>query len=142
MHRRLLVGGAAIAVGMLLLFAPVVPSNAVTYTGPSTVPPVNHWVLSDPSGMYTGIYLGNGTYSMNLTSYQKLLHDPYTGAPQSNEKVEGDAVFIFAPPSDTVSAPPHGAIAQLALAANDLESVTCLLFGHGAMLANGNYLWR
>lgn len=142
MRRRLLIGCVAAAAGMLLLFAPVVPSQAVTYTGPSTVPPVNHWVLSDPSGTYTGIYLGNGTYSMNLTSYHKLLHDPYTVTPQSNVKVEGDTVYIFIPPSDTVSAPPHGAIAQLAPSSNDLESVSCLLFGHGGMLANGNYLWR
>jgi hypothetical protein len=142
MRRRLLVGCAAVAAGMLLLFAPVVPSNAVSYTGPSTVPPVNHWVLSDPSGTYTGIYLGNGTYSMNLTSYQKLLHDPYTVAPQSNVKVEGNTVYIFVPPSDTVSAPPHGAIAQIGPTTNDLESVTCLLFGHGAMLTNGNYFLR
>ena len=142
MRRRLLLGRAAVAAGMLLLFAPVVPFNAVSSTGPSTVPPVNHWVLSDPSGTYTGIYLGYGTYSMNLTSYQKLLHDPHTVAPQSNVKVEGNAVYIFAPPSDTVSAPHHGAIAQIAPATNDLESVTCLLFGHGAMLSNGNYFWR
>ena len=142
MHRRLLAGCAAVAAGTLLLFAPMVPTNAVSYTGPSTVPPVNHWVLSDPSGTYTGIYLGNGTYSMNLTSYQKLLHDPYTVAPQSNVKVEGNTVYIFAPPSDTVSAPPHGSIAQIAPATNDLESVTCLLFGYGAMLTNGNYFWR
>ena len=135
-------GCAAVAAGMVLLLAPVVPSKAVSYTGPSTVPPVNHWVLSDPSGTYTGIYLGNGTYSMNLTSYQKLLHDPYTGVPQSNVKVEGNMVYIFVPPSDTVSAPPHGAIAQIAPTTTDLESVTCLLFGHGAMLTNGNYLWR
>ena len=141
MRRRLLVGCAVVAAGMLLLFAPVVPSNAVSYAGPSTVPPVNHWVLSDPSGTYTGIYLGNGTYSMNLTSYQKLLRDPYTGT-QSNVKVEGNTVYIFVPPSGTVSALPHGAIAQIAPTTNDLESVTCLLFGHGAMLTNGNYFWR
>ena len=135
-------GCAAVAAGTLLLFAPMVPTTAVSYTGPSTVPPVNHWVLSDPSGTYTGIYLGNGTYSMNLTSYQKLLHDPYTVAPQSNVKVEGNTVYIFAPPSDTVSAPPHGTIAQIAPATNNLESVTLVLFGHGAMLTNGNYFWR
>jgi hypothetical protein len=142
MRRRLLVGCTAVAVGVLMLFAPVVPSNALSYAGPSMVPPVNHWVLRDPTGTYTGSYLGNGTYSMNLTAYEKLLHDPYTGTPQSNVKVEGTTVYIYVPPSNTVSGPTHGTIDPPVPASNDLESVTWLLLGHGAMLADGNYYLR
>jgi len=139
MHRKLLVGCTAVTMGMFLLLVPVVPSNAVSYSGPSIIPPVNHWFLSDPSGSYTGIYLGNGTYSMNVTVYQKLLHDPYTVAPTSNVKVEGNTVYIFTPFSNS---PPHGIIAPPVPATNVLESVTSLFLGHGGILANGNYFLR
>ena len=139
MRRKLLVGCTAVTMGMLLLFVPIVPSNAVFYSGPSITPPMNHWVLSDPSGTYSGIYLGNGTYSMNNSAYQRLLHDPYTVAPTSNVKVEGNTVYIFAPSSES---PPHGIIAPPVPTTNDFESVTSLFLGHGGMLANGNYFLR
>jgi hypothetical protein len=71
---------------------------------------------------------------MNLTSYQKLLHDPYTVAPQSNVKVEGNTVHIFASSSDTVSAPPHGAIGPPTIA-----PISYRLFGYGGISFQGVY---
>lgn len=142
MHRGLQVGIIAVAVGILMLFAPVIPTNAVSYSGPSTVPPANTGILHNPTGTYVFSYLGNGTYSMNATAYQKLLHDPYTVTPTSNVKVEGNTVYIFVPPSNTVSTPTHCSIPQPVPDAHDLESVACLLVGHGAILVNGDYHLR
>ena len=74
-------------------------------TEPSTVPPVNVAILTDPSGTYQFMYLGNGTYSMNLTAYEKLLNDPYSGISASSIKIEGNTVLMTVPVSNVVSGP-------------------------------------
>ena len=82
------------------------PNSSVTgpILTPSIVPPVNTGVLKDPTGTYTFTYLGNGSFTMNYSAYEKLLQDPYTGIGSGSDvTVEGNTVIITPPESDTVS---------------------------------------
>lgn len=131
---------AIAAICFIMILVPVVPSKAAAFAGPSNVPPLNVWVLRDPSGTYSGSYLGNGTYSMNLTTYQELLRDPYTGVYTTGAEVQGNSVIITVPQSDTVSGPTSGVTAISAVQPSRLfESVTYWLLGHGGFYANGHY---
>jgi hypothetical protein len=60
-------------------------------------------VLTDPSGIYvfynmTDTQNPNGTitsvFYMNLTSYQQLMHDPYSTHPQGEVQIVGNVVRV------------------------------------------------
>lgn len=74
---------------------------------PSIVPPVNTGILQDPTGTYVFSYLGNGEYSMNLSAYEKLLQDPYSGVPNAAGEVQivGSEVIIVPPSTNTTAYP-------------------------------------
>src|SRR5579875_3906986 len=72
---------------------------------PSIVPPVNTGILRDPSGTYVFTYLGNGEYSTNLTTYEKLLHDPYSGTSATNIQIIGNSVIMTTPQNNVTSLP-------------------------------------
>lgn len=138
--------GALIALGLVAaFFLPVVPASAIAPSSPSAVPPVNVGVLTDPTGTYQFTYLGNGTYSMNYTAYQKLLRDPYTGVSATNITIAGNKVLMTVPATNVTSG-----FTSLARSlpvpppAGGLESVTSSLSGYGAILVKGGYhlqLW-
>ncbi len=125
---------------LALFFVPGIPLHASSYSGPSSVPPMNVGILRDPSGTYQQIYLGNGTYSMNLTAYEKLLNDPYSGISASSVQISGTTVLLTVPISNTVSGtttPTH----PPASAPNvGFESVTSYFIGYGGLYVNGRYV--
>ena len=59
--------------------------------------------FSDPSGTYAFYYLGNGQYSMSLSAYDRLLHDPYSKISATNVQVSGNTVIITVPESNVTS---------------------------------------
>jgi hypothetical protein len=69
---------------------------------PLVVPPLNTGYMSDPSGSYvfyniTYTQVGNVTinrYSMNLTSYEQLQHDPYSTGPPCDMQVVGNMAMV------------------------------------------------
>ncbi len=125
----------AIVSALALVLVPVVPTKAATFSTPSTVPAVNIGILKDPTGTYQFAYLGNGTYSMNYTAYQKLLKDPFSGI-SGSVKMEGNTVLITVPASNVLSAPPHDSPAAIP---EEFVSVTSWLVGYGAVFVNGGY---
>ncbi len=71
---------------------------------PASVPPVNTAVLKDPSGTYTFTYLPSGQYMMNLSTYEQLLHDPYSSIGNGVQvQVQGTTVILTLPQSNTTS---------------------------------------
>lgn len=125
----------AVAIVLALVLIPVVPTKAATFSAPSTAPAANTGILKDPTGTYQFAYLGNGTYAMNYTAYQKLLKDPFSGV-SGSVKIEGNTVLIAVPASNVVSAPPHDSPAA---APEGFVSVTSWLVGYGAVFVNGGY---
>jgi len=137
--------GGLVAVALAIAFAvPMVPAKAASYSVPSTVPPLNVGILTDPTGTYQFTYLGNGTYSMNFTAYQKLLKDPYTGISAESVKIEGNTVLMTVPASNVVSGPTSSSspTSPVFSPSGELESVTSWLSGYGTTLVNGAYRLR
>jgi hypothetical protein len=92
------------------------PSNLQS----TIVPPANTGVLRDPSGTYvfyniTNTQNANNTttmrYSMNLTSYEMLLHDPYSGFAHEYVQTVGNMVEISSTYS-TITVNPGGPAIQ------------------------------
>jgi len=99
-------------------------------------------VMRDPSGVYYMRDLGNGTWEMDLASYQSLLKDPYAGICKGNVSIVDDTVYLTCPQSN-ISA---GGLTMLpssssiqAAPSGGLGSVTYLLFGVGGLYSDGNY---
>jgi hypothetical protein len=141
---------SVIAVLAILFLAPVIPSRVASYTDspqvsstPSMIPPVNWGVLVDPSGTYWIHFFDNGTFAMNLTSYQRLLNDPYSTNPSSCPHViEGNTILITCPtPSPSTL---HGSLTDASPTSptHGLESVSYLLIHHGAVYFEGRYTWN
>lgn len=104
--RSVLVTAVVLPLLILTASAPVAANSHVLPTSnPSIVPPLNTAVLKDPSGTYTFAYLGNRQYETNLTAYEKLLSDPYSGVPATNVQVTGSSVIITTGQTDVVSTP-------------------------------------
>lgn len=140
--------GIAVLIALALTAAfllPVVPASATRYSAPSAVPPVNVGILRDPTGTYQFTFLANGTYSMNLTAYQELLKDPYTGIAAANVKIEGNTVLITPPTSNVVSGPDFGpersepASSPVSATSGQFQSVTTWFLGYGAVFADRGY---
>jgi hypothetical protein len=129
------------AVILALFIMPAIPTRAAsTNFGPSGVPPLNVAVLTDPSGTYQFMYVGNGTYSMNLTAYEKLLNDPYSAISASSIEIDGNTVFITVPVSDVVSGTTSSPGPPIPSPSIGFESVTSYLIGFGGMYINGRYI--
>lgn len=61
---------------------------------PTIIPPVNEAILKDPSGTYVIYNATSSRWSMNLTSYEKLLHDPYSIIPAGLVQIIGNMAFV------------------------------------------------
>ena len=140
---RRLVAGVAVAIAIaVILVAPVVPSKAVSYTSTSPTTPSSPietpcctWSESDPTGSRGGGSFANGTYTMSLSTYNTMLHDPYSHWCSSNDRFVGDTVYLTCPPSNVTSGN--------SLSANSgFESGTCWLMGHGGLYFDGRYIWK
>lgn len=80
-------------------------ANGPITPSPSIVPPVNTEILKDPSGTYQFKYLGNGQYSTNMTTYERLQNDPYSGIAAPRIQMNGSTVVMTTPQSNTTSLP-------------------------------------
>jgi hypothetical protein len=100
-----------LVVGLLGVLVICVASNPFAQTSsketshlqPTTVPPLDTGVLTDPSGtylFYNVAYIQNAnntttmSSSMNLTSYEQLLHDPYSGFCHDKVQIVGTMAMI------------------------------------------------
>ena len=116
-----------------VFFAPVIPSRLRETSQPAAGPP-QPWYTSDPDGTYSGDTFSNGTSMTSLTTYNRLLHDPYQRLCQnSGVTVEGSNVLFTCISPDVTTMPPPP---------NALASIAYLLTGHGGFLFNGGYLVR
>ena len=155
-RRRWAIGMISIAALAILFLAPVVPAKGVSYadsssigTGPSVVPPVSWGILTDPSGTYWFHFFTNGTYAMNLTSYEQLLNDPYSTHPSNcPHTIEGNIILISCPQTQITINPGGPPVASGSTTSpvppgtNGFESPAYWLAGQGAIYFNGRYLWR
>lgn len=130
------IGLAMLAVIIFASFVPVIPTFLAAYYK-TPQPPAGSpqpWYSSDPGGAYSGYTFSNGTSTMSLTDYNRLLHDPYTRlCTNSGVKIEGStALFTCNSPDATPLPPPP----------NAFVSVVYALTGHGGLFVNGRYFLR
>jgi hypothetical protein len=101
MHRTLL-PVAVVTVIVLIFLVPLVPSKAASQAwlsplrSASSIPP-NSWCEADPTGTRCGGILGNGTYTMSLSTYNSMLNDPYSHWCSNHLRFEGDTVYLTCP---------------------------------------------
>lgn len=121
---------------VLLFAAPMVPARVASYdqsSNTTTGPPLK-WFSSDPGGVYSGYSFGNGTYTMNLTTYERFAQDPYTVlCRNSGVNIEGSVVRFTCSPTNA---------SPLPLPSNALGSVTYWLVGHGGLYFDNKYSWK
>jgi len=102
---------------------------------PRIIPPVHTGILQDPSGTYVFYNVTSTSYIMNLTSYEALLHDPYTTNPGGAASVLGDMVLLS---TTNRPSPPHWPIAYgeiwAGVGGGDCTSMTV----SGGLVCNGS----
>lgn len=140
----------AVAVFAIALLAPAIPSTAAGYAR-SPEPGTGWGVLVTPLGTYSFYSFGNGTSGMNLTSYEKLLTDPYVSFGSACTNGFDDGLVLLKCPQTSLiggvlveSFPVLDAIPTLAPAASPskgFESAAYWLFHQGAVYFHGRYFW-
>ena len=98
---------------------------------------------SDPSGTHYFRDLGNGTWEMDLVTYERMLQDPYSGFGGTVQIVNDTVYFVFATQSNITSGGPYGPLSPPSsiepASSGGLGSVTYLLFGVGGLYSDGAY---
>ena len=132
--RRTTAAILAVVAVVLMFTAPVIPAKLATYstTGLPAGPP-HQWFVSDPGGQHSGYTFDNGTNEVNVSTYDRMVQDPYSSpCPNSGVKFEGSVVLFTCNPTFTSSLPPP----------EGFESLAYWLVGHGGLYSDGRYLWK
>jgi hypothetical protein len=122
-HRIMLTAAVAFSILLMATSIPIPAGASTTSTRSLPVPKINMAILSDPSGTYTFNNTVTGEFVINLTGYQKLLEDPYSGI-SGNVSIDGDMVTITVPQSTTVSTPTDTNTAWSGVGGGDCASFT------------------
>jgi hypothetical protein len=127
----------------VVIAVPVIPSKPASYTStsqtatglPATTPPYT-WCESDPTGSRCGGSFANGTYTMSLSTYNSMLHDPYQHFCSNDTRIAGDTIYLTCPQTNIVSG------LSSSTSVNGFESLSCWLIGRGGLYYDGRYIWR
>ena len=103
-RQMLLAATVVLSILMLTTSIPIRAGTSSLSIRSSPVPKLNTTVLTDPTGTYIFNNTVDDQFVINVTAYQELLKDPYTGI-GGNVSISGDMVTITVPQSNTVSTP-------------------------------------